>query len=117
MLKTFTKNGNTYYEQPTFDDIKEMASNDIERFRNNFFVMLDNTGSIKSYTVGFVFSTSSEEDIANFKDLLITFYPMLLYSGNEETKSKLLEMEYDSILWPFFEEEGFMMILKTPLKV
>lgn len=104
-----------------FEDFVQLTKQreDISRFRDSFFHMLDLNGAVPSYSIGFHFSLSDKDDAsgaetAQAMDVFKTFSPAVLYVGNQGLQQRLQTMGKQSILMPWFEGGGFALVLKAP---
>jgi hypothetical protein len=103
----------------SFDDFAKLCpSDEIERFRENYGVMFDTNGVVFSHTVGFHFSGFDDDDPADetrFIEMAKLFKPVAIWAGSAELHAKLTEMRYTVQRYPYFEEGGFMVVLKIPV--
>lgn len=108
-----------------FDEFKTLVFRpgvDIEKFRDMFSVMLDVNGAIASDTIGFHISVCDETDtdtddlLAERKALEIieTFKPPVIWAGRQWVVDRLKKLGHQSILFPWFEDGAFVVVLKIP---
>lgn len=105
----------------TFDGFAKTAfeRHDISRFKDSFGHMLDINGAVPSYTVGFHIALDDEGDpdgtyTAQAKDVIKTFSPAVIYAGTKGLQARLAEMGHSSVLFPWFEDGAFAVVLKVP---
>lgn len=101
-----------------FEEFKKHILNgeDISKFESWYGKMLDINGTIPSNTIGFHFSVSSEENISKTKELIELFSPITIWCGTQKVLEKIEEMGKTGVLFPWFQEGGFIVVLKTPVK-
>jgi hypothetical protein len=100
----------------TFDDLAKFCpGHDIERFRDNFNVMFD-YGPVCSQTIGFDFSLGDNdpERLTQFEEMVKLFRPISIWAGTVKLQEQLNALKRRSILVPFCEGGGFMVVLKIP---
>lgn len=103
-----------------FEDFAKLCPDvELERFRDHFSSMLDINGAVASYTVGFHFSFDDEDPSceASFLEMVELFQPVAIWSGNEALLQRVSELGHTSTLFPYFEDGGFMVVLKVPARV
>ena len=111
----------------SFDEFKKYSTKDIEQYRHLFEGrMIDMFGAVPTFTVGFNFSLPCKEEVDGnheisedereeyVRTMIETFNPIAIWSGTEYMKEQLQKMGYTSSLFPWFEQGGFMVVLKTP---
>lgn len=101
-----------------FEDFAKLCPGvDIERFRDAYAVMLDITGVVLSGIVGFHFDFDEEDPSreAEFLEMVNLFQPVVIWSGTESTLQRIEKLGYESVLFPYFEDGGFMVVLKVPV--
>jgi hypothetical protein len=100
-----------------FDEFASFSQNDISRFRGQYETMFDCNGTIISDTIGFHFSMGNIEKDTNAKDIFKTFVPFTIWCGRKDMVDKVKKMGFYAELYPFFEDGGFAVVLKTPRSV
>lgn len=92
---------------------------DIERFRDGFDVLFDVNGVVASYTVGFHFDFDDEDPSceARFLELVKLFQPTAIWGGSTHVVDKVKALGRQATLFPFFEDGGFMVVLKVPVRL
>jgi hypothetical protein len=99
-----------------FEQFASLSKVDISRFEKDYWTMLDLNGAIISETIGFHFSIDDDDDksMQETKDLIETFNPIVIWCGTEELKEKVDKLGYQSKLFSWFEDGGFIVVLKCP---
>jgi hypothetical protein len=102
-----------------FEDFAALCpADDIERFRDDYDVYFDMSGTVYSHTVGFHFSFPDDDPAgqAKFFEMANLFEPVAIWTGNEKVHQQLTErFYYPARRFSFFEDGGFMVVLKVPV--
>lgn len=102
----------------TFENLQALCpEHDLEKFKDNFSVMLDMNGAITSHTVGFHVDVAEDEpeQVALFQELLDIFSPPVIWAGSAEVQSRILDLGRQSTIVPYFQSGGFIVVLKIPV--
>lgn len=99
-----------------FDQFAAYCSVDVEHLRHKFYVTMSPGPVIHRESVGFIFKLDTNEDVADFQQLMHTFVPLSIESGNRSMFDKLLSMGRTSRVNPYFENNGFFVVLQSPVE-
>lgn len=100
-----------------FEEFAKFSQDDISRFKSQYGTMLDCNGTIVSDTIGFHFTIGNPEQDANAKDIFKTFVPFAIWCSRPEMVDRVKRMGFYAELYPFVEDGGFAVVLKTPRPV
>lgn len=108
-----------------FDQLKECSRMDIEKYRDAYDSMFDVNGAVTSHTIGFNFSLRSPDDAEDeiypeeqpeyVKEMVKTLQPVQIWVGTQRMKDQMAGMGIETYLFPYFQDGGFMVLLKTPV--
>lgn len=104
----------------SFEDLEALCpGTDLTPYRDRFDVMFDINGVLLSHTIGFHFDFDEDDASreAEFLALVELFHPVVLWAGSPTVLEKVQSHGYSGLLFPYFQEGGFMVILKIPAPV
>jgi len=102
----------------SFDEFAKLCPNHrIEHFRDRYGVLFDMNGVVHSHTVGFHFTLNDAVtgEGAKLTEMVKLFQPVAIWAGSEELQQQLSAMGYMAKRFPYFEDGGFMVVLKVPV--